>query len=322
MWKYCGKKIIETLIVMLLISFFSFAIIYIAPGDISSMYITADMSEAEREAVLEKLGANKSLPEQYLGWLEKAVHGDFGVSLSNKASVAPQLMRRLPTTILLMGCALLLSLLLAIPLGLWAGYKKNGIVDNVISFISYIGMSIPSFWLGMLLIILFTAKLRILPSGGMHTVGKESLLDTIQHLIMPSLTLSLGTLATFIRYIRTNTIGQLAEEYVLTAEAKGTTAPNILRKHILKNTLLPIITLLGMNLASLVCGSFIIESVFGWPGIGMFAMSAIGQRDYPIIMAYIMLSGFILVMGNLLADILYAFADPRIKREIDRANGK
>lgn len=322
MWKYCSKKIIETLIVMLLISFFSFAIIYIAPGDISSMYITADMSEAEREAVLEKLGANKSLPEQYLGWLEKAVHGDFGVSLSNKASVAPQLMRRLPTTILLMGCALLLSLLLAIPLGLWAGYKKNGIVDNVISFISYIGMSIPSFWLGMLLIILFTAKLRILPSGGMHTVGKESLLDTIQHLIMPSLTLSLGTLATFIRYIRTNTIGQLAEEYVLTAEAKGTTAPNILRKHVLKNTLLPIITLLGMNLASLVCGSFIIESVFGWPGIGMFAMSAIGQRDYPIIMAYIMLSGFILVMGNLLADILYAFADPRIKRGIDRANGK
>lgn len=322
MWKYCGKKIIETLIVMLLISFFSFAIIYIAPGDISSMYITADMSEAEREAVIEKLGTNKSLPEQYFGWLEKALHGDFGVSLSNKSSVAPQLMRRLPTTILLMGCALLLSLLLAIPLGLWAGYKKNRIVDNVISFISYIGMSIPSFWLGMLLIILFTAKLRILPSGGMHTVGKESLLDTIQHLIMPSLTLSLGTLATFIRYIRTNTIGQLAEEYVLTAEAKGTTAPNILRKHILKNTLLPIITLLGMNLASLVCGSFIIESVFGWPGIGMFAMSAIGQRDYPIIMAYIMLSGFILVMGNLLADILYAFADPRIKRGIDRANGK
>ena len=158
MWKYCGKKIIETLIVMLLISFFSFAIIYVAPGDISSMYITGDMSEAEREAVLEKLGANQSLPEQYIGWLEKALHGDFGVSLSNKSSVAPQLMRRLPTTILLMGCALVLSLLLAIPLGLWAGYKKNGIVDNIISFLSYIGMSIPSFWLGMLLIILFTAS--------------------------------------------------------------------------------------------------------------------------------------------------------------------
>lgn len=322
MWKYCVKKIIETLIVMLLISFFSFSIIYIAPGDISSMYITSDMSEEEIAIVEEKLGTNQSLPEQYIGWLEAALHGDFGVSLSNKSSVAPQLLRRLPTTIVLMGTALILSLVIAIPLGLWAGYKKNGCVDNVISFLSYIGMSIPSFWLGMLLIILFTAKLHILPSGGMHTVGKESVIDTIQHLIMPSLTLSLGTIATFIRYIRTNTIGQLAEEYVLTAEAKGTTAFNILRRHVLKNTLLPIITLLGMNLASLVCGSFIVESVFGWPGIGMFAMSAIGARDYPVIMAYIMLSGFILVIGNLLADILYAFADPRIKRGIDRANGK
>ena len=307
MWKYCGKKIIETLIIMLLISFFSFAIIYIAPGDISSMYITSDMSEKEREAVLEKLGANQSLPEQYAGWMGNALHGDLGVSLSNKSSVAPQLARRL---------------LIAIPLGLWAGYKKNGIVDNLISFLSYIGMSIPSFWLGMLLIILFTAELGILPSGGIHTVGNESVTDTIKHLIMPSITLSLGSVATFIRYIRANTISQLAEEYVLTAEAKGTSAFNILRKHVLKNTLLPIITLMGMNLASLVCGSFIIESVFGWPGIGMFAMSAIGQRDYPVIMAYIMLSGFILVSGNLLADILYAFADPRIKRGIDKANGK
>lgn len=220
------------------------------------------------------------------------------------------------------GTNFLLSLLIAIPLGLWAGYKKNGIVDNLISFLSYIGMSIPSFWLGMLLIILFTAELGILPSGGIHTVGNESVTDTIKHLIMPSITLSLGSVATFIRYIRANTISQLAEEYVLTAEAKGTSAFNILRKHVLKNTLLPIITLMGMNLASLVCGSFIIESVFGWPGIGMFAMSAIGQRDYPVIMAYIMLSGFILVSGNLLADILYAFADPRIKRGIDKANGK
>jgi peptide/nickel transport system permease protein len=174
----------------------------------------------------------------------------------------------------------------------------------------------------MLLVILFTAKLHILPSGGIHTVGKESIFDTFCHLIMPCITLSLGNMATFIRYIRANTIGELGEEYVLTAQAKGTTSVNILKKHVLKNTLLPIITLLGMNLASLVCGSFIIESVFGWPGIGMFAMTAIGQRDYPVIMAYIMLSGFILVMGNLVADILYAFADPRIKRGIDRANGK
>lgn len=320
MWKYCSKKIGETLIVMLLISFFSFAVIYIAPGDVSSMYITQQMTEEQKAAIIADLGLDKSMPEQYLAWLTRAVKGDFGVSLANKMDVTPQLIGRLPVTLLLMGCSLVLSLGLAIPLGLWAGYKKSSLTDNLISFISYIGMSVPSFWLGMILVITFSAKLGWLPSGGIHTVGAESAFDTFKHLIMPCIALSLGNLATFIRYIRANTIGQLSEEYVLTAEAKGTSPVNILRKHVLKNTLLPIITLVGMNLASLVCGSFIIESVFGWPGIGMFVMSAIGQRDYPIIMAYIMLSGFILVMGNLLADVLYAFADPRIKRGIDKAN--
>ena len=211
----------------------------------------------------------------------------------------------------------MLSVLLAIPLGLWAGYKKNTWIDNLISGVAYIGMSMPSFWLGMLLIIVFAANLHILPSSGMHTVGVDSTIDTIKHMIMPCITLSLGNLAIFIRYIRSNTVGQLGEEYVLVAKAKGTSGGKLLKRHVLKNTLLPIITLLGMNMASVVCGSFIIESVFGWPGIGTLAMEAIGTRDYPVIMAYVMLSGFILVVGNFVADILYAFADPRIKRGID-----
>lgn len=232
------------------------------------------------------------------------------------------LMKRLPSTILLMGCSLLLSLALSIPLGLIAGYKKNTWVDNLISGFSYFGMSIPSFYFGMLMIILFTAKLHILPSSGMHTVGVNTPLDTIQHMIMPVLTMALSTMASKTRYVRANTIGQLSEEYVLAAKAKGTPPRKILSKHILKNTLLPIITILGMNMASLVCGSFIIESVFGWPGVGSFAMEAIGKRDYPIIMAYVMLSGFILVVGNFVADILYSFADPRIKRGIDAVHGK
>ena len=133
-------------------------------------------------------------------------------------------------------------------------------------------------------------------------------------MILPCITLSIGRLAIYIRYIRANAIGQLSEEYVLTAEAKGDSQMKILFKHVLKNTLLPIITLMGMNLSSLVCGSFIVESVFGWPGVGTLAMTAINSRDYPIIMAYVMLSGFLLVLGNFLADLLYAFVDPRIKR--------
>ena len=322
MLKYCLKKIGQLAIVMLLISFFSFAIIDLAPGDISSMYLTPDMTEAERQLITEKLGLDKSMPEQYWGWLTEALQGNFGVSLSYNTPVAPMLLRRLPSTILLMGVSLLVSLALAIPLGLIAGYKKNTWADNLISSFAYFGMSIPSFYFGMLMIILFTATLHWLPSSGMHSVGVDTPLDTLQHMIMPVLTMALGTMASKIRYVRANTIGQLSEEYVLASKAKGCTPAQILRKHVLKNTLLPIITILGMNMASLVCGSFIIESVFGWPGVGSFAMEAIGKRDYPLIMAYIMLSGFILVVGNFVADILYSFADPRIKRGIDIANGK
>lgn len=322
MLKYCLKKIGQLAIVMLLISFFSFAIIDLAPGDISSMYLTPDMTEAEWQLITEKLGLDKSMPEQYWGWLTEALQGNFGVSLSYNTPVAPMLLRRLPSTILLMGVSLLVSLALAIPLGLIAGYKKNTWADNLISSFAYFGMSIPSFYFGMLMIILFTATLHWLPSSGMHSVGVDTPLDTLQHMIMPVLTMALGTMASKIRYVRANTIGQLSEEYVLASKAKGCTPAQILRKHVLKNTLLPIITILGMNMASLVCGSFIIESVFGWPGVGSFAMEAIGKRDYPVIMAYIMLSGFILVVGNFVADILYSFADPRIKRGIDIANGK
>ena len=322
MLKLIAKKVAQVMIVMLLISFFSFIIIDLAPGDISSMYITEDMTEAEKAMVMAKLGLDKSVPEQYFNWLVEALKGNFGYSLSNKLPVVDLLLSRLPDTILLMGVSLLVSLTLSIPLGLIAGYKKNTFVDNLISGFAYFGMSIPNFYFGILLIILFTAKLHWLPSSGMHTYGVDTFLDTAKHMIMPVMTMALGSMASKVRYVRANTIGQLAEEYVLAAKAKGTSPIKILFRHVLKNTLLPIITIVGMNMASLVCGSFIIESVFGWPGVGSFAMEAIGKRDYPVIMAYILLSGFILVMGNFVADILYSFADPRIKRRVDVANGK
>lgn len=322
MIKIILKKVAQVMVVMLLISIFSFAIIELAPGDISAMYITADMSAEEQAMVMEKLGLNKSPVERYWEWLKEALHGNWGYSLSYKLPAMQMLTKRLPSTILLMGTSMLVSLCLSIPLGLIAGYKKNTWIDNAISGFAYFGMSIPSFYSGMLMIILFTAILHWLPSSGMHSFGVNTPLDTAKHMIMPVMTMALSSMASKVRYVRANTIGQLSEEYVLAAKAKGTSGVTILFRHVLKNTLLPIITIVGMNMASLVCGSFIIESLFGWPGIGSFAMEAIGKQDYTIIMAYIMLSGFILVMGNFVADILYSFADPRIKRGIDVANGK
>lgn len=313
MKKYAGKKFIQMIIVMLVISFLSFGIIYIAPGDVSSMYITPDMTPEQQEAIIADLGLDQGFLQQYFGWLSKAVRGDFGVSLANRSPVADQFARRLPATILLMGTSTILAIVIAIPMGLIAGLYEDTPLDSTISGISYVGMAIPSFWLGMLLIIVFTGKLGILPSSGMSTPGQASTLDTIKHLIMPTITLMFASMAKYIRYIRSSTIEELGKEYVLTAKSKGTPDIKTLFRHVFKNSLLPIITLVGMSLPGLVTGSFIIESVFGWPGIGTLAMGAINSRDYPIIMAYILLSGFLLVVGNFIADILYAVADPRIR---------
>lgn len=320
MKKYIIRKLSELVIVMFLISFLSFAVIYIAPGDISSSYINPKMTKEEVEQVKEHLGLNKSMIEQYGTWLKMALRGNWGMSYSNHKDVVSLFKSRLPATISLMGSALVLSVVLAIPLGLISGLKKNTWIDNLISGISYVGMSIPSFWLGMLLIIFFSATLGLLPSSGMHTIGENSIWDTIKHMILPCTTLCLGNMAIFIRYMRANTIGELSEEYILTAISKGTPSLQILKKHVLRNVLLPIITLVGMNIGLVVCGSFIIESVFGWPGIGTLAMAAINARDYPVIMAYIMFSGLIIVIGNFIADILYAIADPRIKRGVRKIN--
>lgn len=314
MAKYLAKKLLQLAVVLVLISFLSFAVIYFAPGDVSQMYVTADMTEEQRAAVVASLGLDGNLVEQYLSWAGMLLQGNLGVSLaSNNMPVATLIGNRLPATLLLMGSSLALSVVVAVPLGLLAGFRKNTKIDALISGFSYVGMSIPSFWFGMLLIILFSATLHVLPSSGMHTVGAQGAWDTFLHLIMPVLTLAISDVAIYIRYVRANTVGQLSEEYVLAAESRGTSRGRVLVRHVLKNTLLPVITLLGMNLASLVCGSFIIETVFGWPGVGTLAMSAIGTRDYPVIMAYVMLSGTLLVVGNFVADLLYAVVDPRIK---------
>jgi peptide/nickel transport system permease protein len=178
-------------------------------------------------------------------------------------------------------------------------------------------MSVPQFWLGMILIIVFASSLQLFPLSGMHTPGVHTISDALRHMVLPCLTLCITNMAPYVRYVRSSTIHELEEEYVLTAKAKGCSPSAILSRHVLKNSLLPVITLVGMNLSSIVGGSFVLEKVFGWPGIGMYAISAIQSRDYPVIMAYTMIVGTVLVFGNLLADVLYAVADPRIRQGMD-----
>ena len=178
MKKFCLKRVVESVIVLILISFFSFGVIELAPGDISSMYISPTMTEEEKQATIEKLGLDRSMGERYVEWFKGVLQGDFGVSLSNKRPVAEQFAEKLPATILLMSVSLALSLIISIPLGLIAGLKKNTIIDRIINLIAYIGVSIPSFWLAMVMIIVFSLKLRLLPSSGMHTIGVDSAWET------------------------------------------------------------------------------------------------------------------------------------------------
>lgn len=320
MRRYIVKRILQMIPVVILVSIFSFMIIHFAPGDPINMYIRQDMTQQEIDELRVDLGLDGTIAEQYLAWLSNICRGNWGNSLINHQPVAKQIFEKLPATLLLMGTSFILSILMSIPLGLLSGMKKNKAADQFISIFAYIGISIPAFWLALMLIIIFSLNLHWLPSNGMRTVGSNSVLDILWHLILPGIVLSVGNTAVFTRYIRSNTITQLEEEYVLTAKAKGVSKRRIMTGHVLKNCLLPIITIAGMNLASLVTGSFIIESVFGWPGMGTLGMSAINSRDYPMIMGFTMLSCVILIIGNFIADLLYGVADPRIKQEVKKVH--
>ena len=317
--KFIGKRLLQMVFVWILVSVFSFSIIYFAPGDPLYIYMTPGatghkMTDEELARMRESLGLDGNVVEQYVSWAEKLAHGNLGMSINNKQPVLDQIVEKLPCTAGLMGASLLISLIVAIPLGLIAGTHKNKLADNIISGLTYLGISVPAFWLGIMLIIIFSMQLKLLPSSGMRTIGVNSALDVIRHGIMPAIVLSLNNMAVFVRYIRSNTITQMEEEYVLTAVSKGISQRGIMYGQVLKNCMLPVITVVGSRLGTLVTGSFIVESIFAWPGLGTLGMSAINNRDYPMIMGITMFSCTILLLGNFMADILYGFADPRIKQ--------
>lgn len=313
------KRLAQTLLVLVFVSMFAFSIIYFSPGDPLYLYTSPavssyKMTEEQLNDMREALGLNGNVAQRYVNWAGKMLKGDWGLSISNHQPVKTQILDRLPNTIGLMGAALLMSILISIPLGLLAGYYKNQWIDNIISGISYLGISLPAFWFGIMLIIVFSLHLSWFPSAGMRTIGVNSAMDVIRHGVLPVIVLSVNNTAVFVRYIRSNTIEQKEEEYVMTAISKGVPKMRVLRGHVLKNCLLPIITMVGMNFGTLITGSFIVESVFGWPGLGTLCLDAINSRDYTMIMGITMLACMVLLIGNFLADLLYGFADPRIKQ--------
>lgn len=320
--QYLIRRLLLTIPLLVVISFISFMVMHLSPGDPLAMYMNPDkrgMTPVQMEQLRHQLGLDRPVGVQYVYWLKNTLDGNWGYSLKTKAPVTQEIMSRLPNTLLLGGVAILLTLLFGIPLGVLSALKRYTWIDYFATVGSFIGISMPSFWFALILIFFFSNQLNWLPSVGMQTIGQDMtqfqhITDVLKHLILPVITLSIVQIAYWARYQRSSLLEVLNQDYVKVARAKGLEEKRVIWKHAFRNALLPMVTLLGLTLPDIVSGSFIIETIFGWPGMGRLGVNSILQRDYPVVMAVTMISALMVVCGNLIADILYAVVDPRIKQ--------
>ncbi len=292
-----------------------FLIVQLAPGDPLEIFVSPEvkLTPEEKARIRHQLGLDRPLYEQYARWVTDFFVGNMGTSFNYKVPVWDLIKTRLWPTVQLMGLSLLLALLVAIPAGVLSALRQYSWLDNTVTALAFFGISMPNFWLGLLMIFLFSVYLGWLPTSGMISPGGGGLLDRLAHLIMPVFVLSTGFIAGFSRYMRSQMLEVMHEEYVYTARAKGLKESIVIFKHILRNALLPVVTLLGLSLPIFVSGALITEQVFGWPGLGQFFWQAATQRDYPVIMAILTLAAILTLLGNFLADLAYGLVDPRIR---------
>jgi peptide/nickel transport system permease protein len=311
------RRLLYAIPTLIGISIITFAIARLAPGDPIRLFTFGirDFTQADYERLLHVYGLDKPMPLQYIDWITNALRGNFGESLIYHREAFTMILERLPNTLQLAAAALLLQLVIGVPLGVLAAFKRGSWVDGAVRVFGVAGHAVPSFWLGLILIIVFAVQLRWLPSIGMLTVGHDQLdvLDRFKHLILPSFVLALTGIANYSRILRTETLDVLSQDFVRTAHAKGLRERTVVFTHALRNALIPVVTALGGILAGLVGGALVIEQVFSWPGVGQFTFQAAIAKDYPIVQAGVMFTSTLLVLGYLLRDLTYAIVDPRIK---------
>ncbi|MBR6678241.1 MAG: ABC transporter permease [Oscillospiraceae bacterium] len=313
MLKYLVKRLLQAVPLLILITMLCFTLINLAPYDAMDAKVTDKMTPADIEQMREEMGLNDPIGVQYLRWVKGLLQGDLGQSLINRTNIATDLKEKIPNTIKLVLPAYATAFLLAIALGLIAGRYKNTWVDKLINSAASIGLSVPTFWVALLFIYFFGLKLDLFPVMGMHSLGEDSFEDFLHHFVLPYAVLTIGFLPDLVRYVRSSTVTQFDEEYVTVQRAFGSSSGTILLRHVSKNVLLPMITKLGMALPMLVTGAVITETVFAWPGIGVYFTTAIRNLDYPVVMVVLVLSGSLVILGNLISDILCAVIDPRIR---------
>ncbi|HEV2357245.1 MAG TPA: ABC transporter permease [bacterium] len=308
-------RAVEAAPTLFLLTLLSFVLIHIVPGGPATAMLGDQATPALVAQINHSLGLDKPLPVQYLIWLGQLLRGDFGYAYTYHETVFRLILTNLPHTLVLVVTAIVISHLIAIAVGIYQATHHNTWTDHALTGVVYFLYSMPSFWLGIILIFTFSYKIGWLPAGGITnpTDLHPSLGALMLHLVLPVATLVLLTVAGWSRYVRSSMTEALVQDYIRTAEAKGLSRGRLLVRHAFKNALLPLITLVGLSLPFLFSGAVIIESVFNYPGMGLLFWDAAGSRDYPILLGIVVVVGVLTVLGNLLADVLYGWADPRIK---------
>ncbi|MPM31160.1 Glutathione transport system permease protein GsiC [bioreactor metagenome] len=315
MLRFIIRRLIQSIPLLFIVSVISFAIIALAPGDPVYMFVSPDKASSQNlDALRQELGLDKSIPERYYKWVTNMIRGDMGNSFAYGKPVKDILFEALPNTIILALAAEIFAFILAVPAGIISAIKRNTAWDYTFSTFSFIGVSLPTFWFGLMLILVFSLKLGWLPTAGMRANYEEFvLMDRIKHLILPTIVLGTAHMASIMRYMRASMMEVINQDYVRTARSKGLTEKIVILKHALRNALIPIITLIGLTIPALFSGAAMTETIFSWPGMGRIVISATFMRDYPVMLGDLVLASVTIIAGSLIADILYAVADPRIR---------
>ncbi len=316
MQRYLIRRGLITIPILLGITALSYLIMSLTPGDAVQMLISPTLSQADIEIKRHALGLDEPVAVRYVKWLNELVHGNLGYSFSSGAPVARRIGERVWPTLTLTVTALLLSYLIAVPAGVLAATRRYTWIDYAATLLAFLGISLPTFFLGLAGIYVFALRLRWLPVGGTMTLGGDGgLLDLLLHLILPAGVLAMAGAGALTRYVRSSMLEVLGQEYVRTARAKGLAERIVLRRHALRNALIPVVTLAGLQIPALLAGAVITEQVFEWPGMGRLTIEAINQRDYPVLMGITLVTALLVALGNMLADLAYTAVDPRIRYE-------
>lgn len=318
MSKYVRKRLLQSIPVFFGITLLTFGIMQLAPGGPLANMISPRISSESLQRAKEALGLNRPVLVQYFAWLKELLVGNFGYSITSGEPVLGMIFERLPATLLLTGTAFMISFIIGIPLGVYSATHKYTLGDYGLTIFSFIGISVPSFFFGMGLIYFFALRLGWLPTSGFGSTtfsGSDwaAFIQRLRYMIMPVMVLSLGNLSTVMRFTRSSMVETLNQDYIRTAKAKGLSKRVVIYRHALKNSLIPVITIFGLSIPNLFGGSYITEKVFSWPGMGLLGVNAISNRDYPVLMGLTVFTALLVLLGNLLADILYSIVDPRIR---------